>query len=399
VGERLEELAIPGDGEQVAWVGIGLRGATEWTIEPVAGDLYGGISGIAFFLAYLGEVEGEERFTELARRGFATVEGWLDEGRPVFDTPGGFGGWGSFFYAAAHLGALWGDDALLERTAGRLADFEPTIDTTPETDVVGGLAGCAAALLAFHRTTGSAAALAAAERCGERLVALAEPAEGGVGWPSEEREWPAMAGFSHGNAGTAWALLTVAAASDRPESWKRKLRETALAALAHERTLFSERWKNWADLRGFAREEWAKYSTVAWCHGAVGVALGRLGGLPWLDDAEVRREIEAALDTTVERGFGRSHCLCHGDLSAIEALAEAGRRLGDEGHRREAERRAAALLESIEQDGWFCGVPTGIETPGLLIGLAGIGYGLLRLADPDRIPSLLLLEPPATVGG
>jgi len=29
-----------------------------------------------------------------------------------------------------------------------------------------------------------------------------------------------------------------------------------------------------------------------------------------------------------------------------------------------------------------------------MIGLAGIGYGLLRLAEPTRVPSVLVLEPP-----
>jgi len=27
-------------------------------------------------------------------------------------------------------------------------------------------------------------------------------------------------------------------------------------------------------------------------------------------------------------------------------------------------------------------------------GLAGIGYGLLRLVHPDRVPSVLVLDPP-----
>jgi lantibiotic modifying enzyme len=29
-----------------------------------------------------------------------------------------------------------------------------------------------------------------------------------------------------------------------------------------------------------------------------------------------------------------------------------------------------------------------------MAGLAGIGHGLLRLGFPDRVPSLLLLQPP-----
>jgi lantibiotic modifying enzyme len=34
-----------------------------------------------------------------------------------------------------------------------------------------------------------------------------------------------------------------------------------------------------------------------------------------------------------------------------------------------------------------------VPTPGLISGLAGIGYGLLRLAFATRVPSVLLLEP------
>lgn len=60
----------------------------------------------------------------------------------------------------------------------------------------------------------------------------------------------------------------------------------------------------------------------------------------------------------------------------------------------EVERLAAVLLASVRHDGWLCAVPEGVETPGLMIGLAGIGYGLLRLAALDRVPSVLALEPP-----
>ena len=42
----------------------------------------------------------------------------------------------------------------------------------------------------------------------------------------------------------------------------------------------------------------------------------------------------------------------------------------------------------------FAASPSGVETPGLMTGLAGIGYGLLRLAEPRRTPSVLALEPP-----
>jgi class II lanthipeptide synthase len=57
-------------------------------------------------------------------------------------------------------------------------------------------------------------------------------------------------------------------------------------------------------------------------------------------------------------------------------------------------RLAAIILESIDRDGWRCANPLGVESPGLMTGLAGIGYELLRVAEPKRVPSVLLLEPP-----
>jgi len=52
------------------------------------------------------------------------------------------------------------------------------------------------------------------------------------------------------------------------------------------------------------------------------------------------------------------------------------------------------MLESIDKHGWLSGIPLEVESPGLMTGLAGIGYGLLRLAEPSRVPPVLLLAPP-----
>ena len=59
----------------------------------------------------------------------------------------------------------------------------------------------------------------------------------------------------------------------------------------------------------------------------------------------------------------------------------------------------AALVQRGIEQGWVCGTPSPAETPGLMIGLAGIGYNLLRFADPAAVPSLLLAEPPRPAAG
>lgn len=42
---------------------------------------------------------------------------------------------------------------------------------------------------------------------------------------------------------------------------------------------------------------------------------------------------------------------------------------------------------------WPCGTYGSVEVPGLLLGLAGIGYFYLRLADPESTPSVLITLP------
>ena len=94
-------------------------------------------------------------------------------------------------------------------------------------------------------------------------------------------------------------------------------------------------------------------------------------------------------------GFGYNHSLCHGDLGNIELLLQARRLGGGSVWDEESQRIAGSVLVSIEGDGWRCGNPRSVESPGLLTGLAGIGYGLLRLAESQRVPPVLLLSPGA----
>jgi len=81
-------------------------------------------------------------------------------------------------------------------------------------------------------------------------------------------------------------------------------------------------------------------------------------------------------------------------LGNVELLLTATQTLDDPNCFGSLERITAMILESIDEHGWVTGVPLGIETPGLMTGIAGIGYELLRLATPQRVPSVLLLAPP-----
>jgi lantibiotic modifying enzyme len=220
--------------------------------------------------------------------------------------------------------------------------------------------------------------------------------ERGIAWDSRFPTVGPLTGFSHGNAGIAWALGELADLTGEA-----RFRTAERAAVAYERSLFSAEAKNWPDLRDLnalklkGDADQPRFM-AAWCHGAPGIGLARILSWGRLDEPATRAEIEAALETTLAQGFGDNHSLCHGDLGKLETLLQAGERLGDPRWRAAADRMSAATLDSIRKNGWICGVPSGVETPGLMTGLAGIGFGLLRLAEPRRTPSVLALEPPRT---
>ena len=400
VGDHLESLALRGE-QDVSWIGLTLVNERHWSVSPLGLDLYDGLPGVILFLAYLGNIAGEERYTALARAALTTVRRQIEQSRSniiqIGMTIGGFCGWGGVIYVLTHLGELWQQPELIAE-AERIVELLPALIQQDETlDIIGGAAGCIGSLLTLYRCAPSDQTLNAAIQCGDRLLSLAQPQQQGVGWSAKGITPKPLTGFSHGAAGIAWALLALADLAG-----EERFRTMALEAIIYERSLFSSEAMNWPDLREFEtsvqteREDRVSFMT-AWCHGAPGIGMGRLQCLPYLKDSQIQAEIDAAIETTLVQGFGSNHSLCHGDLGNLDFLVQASEGLQDARRQPQIDRRAALILESIQQQGWQCGVPLGVESPGLMTGLAGIGYGLLRLAEPTQIPSVLVLAPPKSV--
>jgi type 2 lantibiotic biosynthesis protein LanM len=393
VGDRLEALALRGTSD-VSWIGLQLTGKDQCSLGPLTVDLYDGLAGVTLFLAYLGAITGEGRYTALAQAALTTLRRQVDRGRATITAIGGFAGWGGVIYTLTHLGTLWNQPALLAEAEAIVELLPDLIEQDAHLDVLGGAAGCLASLINLYRYAPSPRTLAAALQCGDRLLARAQPMEQGVGWANGMASERPLTGFSHGAAGMAWALFQLAALTGAE-----RFRRTALAAIAWERSHFSPAEGNWPDFRVPQTSDPPNNNGqpmfgLGWCHGATGIGLARLGSLPYCDDAAVRAEIETALQTTLARGFGRNHSLCHGDLGNLELLLQAGQAFKGSPWHTQMNRLAGMILESIARQKWICGTRFGVESPGLMTGLAGIGYELLRLAEPALVPSVLLLAPP-----
>lgn len=389
-GEHLLETAIRSPEGGVAWIGLDSALEAFWELTPAGLDLYNGIPGIALFLAYLGHTTGKTPFTLAAEETVATVLKSVAKQKTQHRIPlGAFAGEAGLIYFLTHCGVLWRRPELLAEAEKLAHSLAERIPDDSRFDIVSGSAGLIAVLLGLQEHRPSQKTLALAEQCGNHLLQHAQRMPQGTGWITFADASAPLTGFSHGAAGIAWALMKLASATG-----ERRFREVAVEALQYERRLFSRQHGNWPDLRAARPEDQAVPYPIAWCHGAPGIGLSRALILDHYQDEEIHGEIIAAAQTTLTRNLGINDSLCHGDLGNYEALQHAAKFIQDAALENRIRALPSRILAGIRQRSWKCGVPMEVETPGLMVGVAGIGFALLRLADPLHVPSVVALAPP-----
>ncbi|WP_280718840.1 type 2 lanthipeptide synthetase LanM family protein [Kitasatospora sp. MAP5-34] len=356
IGDRLVELAHrsrrPRSPARANWLGLELLGDRYWRLRPLGADLGSGYTGTALFLARLARLTGADSYAEVARASLRPVpdllSGFAENRADLGDLgSGGFAGLGGVLYGLTETAAAL-DDAEVRSWIDPATELAvAAAEAEHESGLLAGAAGGLAALLAVHRSTGSATAWRGAGLCAERLTR--EPLPGGPG-------------FAAGPAGAGWALLRYAAAGGGAQ-----YERAGLAAL-HSATT--------------GRAATASATGFSWCEGLPGLALAVTDSPAALADPRLAAFAERAVGTVLRTGPLADHSLCHGELGVLDSLGDAAG----------TTERAGALLAVLEQEGPHCGTPGGLADPGLLYGLAGIGYGLLRIGFADQVPSVLRLD-------
>lgn len=370
-------------------------------------DLYGGTSGVALFLAEAFRLTGERQFRTTAYGGLRQAlsrVGAIDGPARV----GFYTGRTGLAYALVRAGEIFDNGDFIERGLNVVEELTADEPDERALDVLSGGAGAIPALLALHKKYGRDSFLDLAVRHGNFLVAAARKTAAGWSWNTlniePERRREDLNGFSHGAGGIAWSLLELARATGEG-----KFRVAAEQGFRYERQHFNREHENWPDFRGLY-DPWMAGAQGgaggptymnAWCHGAPGIGLARLRAFALTGEDGYRQEAEAALRTTaralaqpVYPGQG-NYSLCHGSCGNAELLLYASRLLGNEDYAEPARRLGREGIEQCQKTyaPWPCGVPNGGETPGLMLGLAGIGHFYLRLHDPAGVPPIVIILP------
>jgi lantibiotic modifying enzyme len=410
IAATLHERALSSDGRTL-WLGD--------QVEPVGSDfrvvhgacggsLYDGTAGIGWFLARAGAVTDDDvaRHDALGALRHALDEASEHASLGLHDGIAGIG------WAALDGGLALADPIAAEGLAVIIDAVERSVASPLPDELIGGRAGVilatlSAAVLARDRLDRPAEATrldAAAITLGRQMLHSAQRSPTGWTWPSVvgSDDEPPLCGLGHGGSGPVLASAHLAALTGDPE-----FAEAAAEGARAERAWLGSD-DGWPDLRGFNRSALERGerppSPVLWCHGAVGIGLSRiraarlLGDPALLADAGVAlrlaaRDVQrlwAATPGTYEANFS----LCHGAAGLVELFVTAARELGDRAWLGAAAAVVRAGLAHAETGhGWTCGVRDGTESSSLMLGLAGTGAALLRLATAAGIPSPLLIGP------
>ena len=362
-------------------------------------NFYSGRVGIATFVAALAALFDAPEYRQYVETVLEPTLDELDEDVPFESTKlGGTLGVGSIIYGFTKVGELLEDDRYVraaERvsrtiTTDRLADGN-------QLDPHRGSAGVIHGLLALYDHTGDTTVLDRAVLAGEHLVSYRTDGEGldawGIPYSDLDDEFiirvldadPGDSGYrrvSHGSDGIIAALFRL----DRhtPDA---QFRDVAQATLEYG-CVDLER-SPWPELR----IQQAEKKTNGWCDGRVGQGLARLSLYELTNDDDLLKEaLTVANDATTATPVAHDN-VYSGNALRIEHLLQTSEVTGETMYEDNARELAAVVLDRFQERGRFT-VPWQTEmwyNPSFFSGESGVGYSLLRLAEPS-LPNVLAWE-------
>lgn len=382
--QRLEQLVIESPSGESSW----LFRDDQHTLVHSSVELGGGLGGMAVFLAALAPRTQDAHIRSLA---LERLDGCLNrieeivaclevahvipEHSATLGMADGLGGVVRTLDLV--VGALNEDAGRADRASDlqrRLLGVLPRVDIehTTHADVYSGNAGLLLALAESPLATQDEAAVDVVERLVRRLLEQRGVGEDGLLWDTLNTGWP-ISGFAHGQAGIACALARAT------QTFGIDTGTTVRDALAFELAAYNERIGTWPDLRKTRVSDIYMHGI---CSGAPGVGLAAITAAKDAPSPEAHDLAQSLLGqadkTCAKLPIPMRDVLCCGSLSVTEYLLERGMR-------HEAGRILAGVVHRKRELGTYVLYQANwrqSDDAAFLWGLAGIGYELLRYADP-----------------
>ncbi|WP_077701885.1 type 2 lanthipeptide synthetase LanM family protein [Virgibacillus dokdonensis] len=338
------------------------------------GKLYDGLSGMAFLYISKYSVTKNKKYIDKAQQIIDDI--LAAYGLPYKYPIGAFDGISSLIYILVYFYKTTKVNKYKEKAIEISLGIKENIKKDKTNDIISGSSGVMLVLINLYNLTKDYRIKNLIEICKDTLINNAEhQVDGTVSWKCISDQY--LTGFAHGNSGICYSLNKYV---EDINSNDVKVKEIIKQANEFEEKLrLGNKW-----LGGSHDYEDTPY---AWCHGSPGILLNRISSKKreFEDNQKIKSEI-------LKNGFSRTQCLCHGDLGTAMILKD----FYTVYEQQEKYAIPINIIYNIIKNKEVNDIKSGlginnIQTPDLMIGLAGIAYGLLYITNP-HLPNILKLE-------
>jgi type 2 lantibiotic biosynthesis protein LanM len=379
IGDYFVKQAIISEDEQFAsWLGLENieNRALLWPLEFA---LYNGMLGISLFLSHLYKYTDNDEYKEIVYKNISYIKHTLNQTEGDISNSM-FNGIGSVMYSLYRMSQLFKDEQLAKDalsflpSLGNLQKVESKdglgrVHENDRTDYLDGYAGIIVFLVHLYEESKPPDVLESIKKYSDIFISSLM-----------EQPYQSILGFAHGSSGLLLALTKLSNVIENDN-----IQDLIEQLINYEDQLYNPSIMNWPDLRN--EEESPKYLDY-WCHGAPGILLGRsfIKKSTEQENAVIERLMS---EYTNNEKLG----LCHGVFGTLDILLCLARKYPE--HISESMVRKygrSILTEEITKSKIKGMKDRGLN--GLMVGISGIGYTLLRMLDPVNVPSVLLFELP-----
>lgn len=383
IGDILINKAIIHEKTQtINWLDIQNTFPT-WSIGSQGAFLYNGLAGNAIFFSSLYFKTKDIRYQEILYKILNTIK--IDIDKINNKDSSAFNGMASIAYLYAFLYSQTKDVNMLKESIDIINECKEKIFQNASYDIIDGLAGILVVTLNIFELNQDMDMKDLSTKIGKDIIKNIQIKKGRAYWKKGNVDELMIAGFSHGLAGVSYALGKLYRITNCKEYLY-----LVNNLIKIENNYYTDDIENWIDLRN-TDDLSLNETPIHWCHGATGIGLSRLKNKDLIDSSD---DIDKALKTVKKNGLYRdSDCLCHGNLGNIELLLQVYKESKDINLYNLAIMRSYEIIKENENSkGYKSGVGQIFDSPNFMLGLSGIGYEFLRLINPDKYPSVLLLE-------
>ncbi|WP_180968267.1 type 2 lanthipeptide synthetase LanM family protein [Cytobacillus massiliigabonensis] len=366
IGDYLLDIAfVSNDKKTLTWLDVVINRSNIYSIDTLPTDFYDGIGGMILFYNNLFNVTKLEKYKKAYQKILKTFNSMPDMG-----------------VISSHYGNLSilqtlcripnnNDEEITQLINKYLNILEEKYEDSVLFDYLNGDAGVINSLLYLYENyykKDNKKLLRLIEKISDKLIEKLDKI-------SPES---IIGGMAHGASGLSLILFKLNHLIPKVSYYNK-----AILLLELDRSYFDSGEEAWKEVnrRSYLHQ---------WCHGSTGIGISRALISNYYSDKYIKEEIEIAVNNLLMSGFKLEDSLCHGNMGDIEFFLT----LAILFDRKEAKEHALKILHQMLQEkrtnGQFHIRHTeGFIGIGLFTGLAGVGYEMLRMAEPDLVPSVL----------